>query len=51
MNRHHALAYLAFVAASAISVTSAPAQFPTEDVPKTEPEYIAKVKTAAPRPW
>jgi hypothetical protein len=48
MNRHHTLAYLAFVAASAISVTSASAQFPTEDIPKTEPDYIAKVRTAAP---
>ena len=47
MKRHHTLACLAFVAASAISVTSASA-FPTEEVPKTEPEYIAKVKTAAP---
>jgi hypothetical protein len=24
------------------------AQFPTPEVPKSEPEYIAKVKTAAP---
>jgi len=30
------------------SVTSAWAQFPTEDIPTTEPEYIAKVKIAAP---
>jgi hypothetical protein len=48
MNRHHTLAYLAFVAASAISTTSAAAQFPTEEIPKAEPEYIAKVRTAAP---
>ena len=50
MNRHHALASLAFVAASAISTNAASAQFPTEDIPKTEPDYIAKVKTAAPAP-
>jgi len=48
MNRYHTLACLALVATSAISITSASAQFPTEEVPKTEPEYIAKVKTAAP---
>src|SRR6476619_8187059 len=47
MKRHHTLACLAFVAASAISVASASA-FPTEEIPKTEPAYIAKVKTAAP---
>jgi hypothetical protein len=49
MKRLYALASVACVA-SAISVTSAWAQFkfPTEDIPKTEPEYIAKVKTAAP---
>src|SRR6185312_16308350 len=47
MKRHHTLACLAFVAASAISVTSASA-LPTEEIPKTEPEYITKVKTAAP---
>jgi hypothetical protein len=40
--------YLAFVAASVIPATMALAQFPTEEVPKTEPEYIAKVRTAAP---
>jgi hypothetical protein len=50
MNRRHTLACLAFVAASVSSVTSASAQFPNEEVPKTEPEYIAKVKTAAPAP-
>jgi hypothetical protein len=48
MNRYHTLACLAFVATSAISITSASAQFPTEEVPKTETEYIAKVRTAAP---
>jgi hypothetical protein len=49
MKRLYALASVACVA-SAISVTSAWAQFkfPTEDVPKTEAEYIAKAKTAAP---
>ena len=49
MKRYHTLACLAFVAVSAISVTSALAfEFPTEEVPKTEPEYMTKVKTAAP---
>ena len=48
MNRCHTLACLAFVATSAISITSASAQLPTEEVPKTEPEDIAKVRTAAP---
>jgi hypothetical protein len=50
MNGHHTLACLAFAAASVGSVTSASAQFPTEEVPKTEPAYIAKVRTAAPAP-
>ena len=49
MKSYHTLACLAFVAASAISVNPASAfEFPTEEVPKTEPEYMAKVKTAAP---
>jgi len=48
MRRYHTLACLASLAATATWVTSASAQFPTEEIPKTEPEYIAKVKTAAP---
>lgn len=48
MKRFHTLACTAFLAASMIPLTSSSAGFPTEEVPKTEPEYIAKVKTAAP---
>jgi hypothetical protein len=50
MNRHHTLAWFAFSVASAALIASASAQFqfPTEEIPKTEPEYIAKAKTAAP---
>jgi hypothetical protein len=50
MNRLYTLASVAFSVASAALITSASAQFqfPTGDIPKTEPEYIAKVKTAAP---
>jgi len=47
MNRLHALASVGFCIASAALITSASA-FPSEEVPKTGPEYIAKVKTAAP---
>src|SRR6185437_6355407 len=47
MNRLYALASVGFCVVSAALVTSASA-LPTEEVPKTEPEYIAKVKTAAP---
>ncbi len=43
-----AFVYRAFLVASAMVATPALADFPTEDVPKTEPEYLAKVKTAAP---
>jgi len=42
------LLYIAFYAASTTLVSPASAQFPTDEVPKTEPEYLAKVKTAAP---
>ena len=42
----YALASIGFCAASAL-ITSASA-LPNEEVPKTEPEYITKVKTAAP---
>jgi hypothetical protein len=47
MNRLYALASVGICVASAALVTSA-AAFPSEEIPKTEPEYIAKVKTAAP---
>ena len=47
MNRLYALASVGFCVASAALITSASA-LPSEEVPKTEPEYIAKVKTAAP---
>jgi hypothetical protein len=48
MNRQHNLNL--FVSSMAISafVTSASAQFPTPEVPKSEPEYIAKAKTGGP---
>ena len=49
MNRHRTLIWFAFSIATAAFVTSASAaQFPTSEVPKSEPEYLAKVKTAAP---
>ena len=47
MKRLYALASVGFCVASAALITSASA-LPSEEVPKTEPEYIAKVKTAAP---
>jgi hypothetical protein len=48
MNWHHNLICFAFSIATAGFVTSASAQYPTPEVPKSEPEYIAKAKTAAP---
>jgi hypothetical protein len=48
MNYHHTLTWFAFSIATAAFVTSASAEFPTSEVPKSEPEYIAKTKTAAP---
>jgi hypothetical protein len=48
MNRHHTLAWFAFSMASAVSMASTAAEFPTSEVPKSEPDYIAKAKTAAP---
>ena len=48
MNLRHALTWFASSMATAAFVTSASAQFPTLEVPKSEPEYIAKTKTAAP---
>src|SRR5512133_3558064 len=47
MNRLYALASVGFCVPSAALTTSASA-LPTEEIPKTEPAYIAKVKTAAP---
>src|SRR5689334_15004542 len=48
MKSLYALASVGFcVASAALTITSASA-FPKEDIPKTEPEYIAKTKTAAP---
>ena len=48
MNWHNTLIWFAFSIATAAFVTSASAQYPTPEVPKSEPEYIAKAKTAAP---
>ncbi|MCA6113592.1 hypothetical protein J6524_01425 [Bradyrhizobium sp. WSM 1738] len=48
MNRLYTLASVGFCVASAALTTTSALAFPTEEVPKTEPEYIAKVKTAAP---
>lgn len=47
MNSLYVLASVGFCAASTALITSASA-LPSEEVPKTQPEYIAKVKTAAP---
>ena len=47
MDCKHILSWFAFSIATAAFVTSAFA-FPTAEVPKSEPEYIAKAKTAAP---
>src|SRR5260370_31860571 len=47
MNSLYVLASVGFCVASAGLITSASA-FPNEEIPKTESEYIAKVKTAAP---
>jgi hypothetical protein len=48
MNWHRTFVWYAFSIATAAFVTTASAQYPTPEVPKTEPEYLAKVKTAAP---
>jgi hypothetical protein len=48
MNRLYALASVGFCVASAALITSVSA-LPSEEIPKTEPAYIAKVKTAARR--
>ncbi len=48
MKRLTVLTPLAFGVVTAAFVASASAQFPTPDIPKSEPEYTAKAKTAAP---
>ena len=48
MNCHRTLTWIASSIATATLAASASAQFPTPEVSKSEPEYIAKVKTAAP---
>ena len=48
MKRHQTFAWFAFSLVTAAFATTASAQFPTSEVPKSEPEYIAKAKTAAP---
>ena len=48
MNWHPTLIWFAFSIATAALVTSASAQYPTPEVPKSEPNYIAKAKSAAP---
>ncbi len=50
MKSHHTLVWSAFALAAAAFATSASAQFrfPTSEVPASEPEYVAKAKTAAP---
>ena len=48
MKRLRVLTPLAFSMVTAAFVASAAAQFPTPDIPQSEPEYIAKAKTAAP---
>jgi hypothetical protein len=48
MNGHHTLTRVALSLAVMGLTLPAVAQFPTPEVPKSEPEYIAKAKTAAP---
>jgi hypothetical protein len=48
MNRLYALTSVGFCVASAALTTTSASALPTEEIPKTEPEYIAKVKTGAP---
>jgi hypothetical protein len=48
MNRLYALASVGFCVASAALTTTSASALPTEEIPKAEPAYIAKVKTAAP---
>ncbi len=48
MNRRHTLTRVVLSLAVMGLALPAVAQFPTPEVPKSEPEYIAKAKTAAP---
>src|SRR5215475_3641304 len=48
MNRLYTLASVGFCVVSAALTTTSASAFPSEEVPQTEPEYIAKAKTAAP---
>jgi hypothetical protein len=48
MRWHRTVIWFAFSIITAAFVTSASAQYPTPEVPKSEPDYIAKAKTAAP---
>jgi hypothetical protein len=48
MNGHHTLTRVALSLAVMGLALPAVAQFPTPEVPKSEPEYIAKAKAAAP---
>ena len=48
MKWHRTVIWFAFSIITAAFVTSASAQYPTTEVPKSEPDYIAKAKTAAP---
>jgi hypothetical protein len=48
MKWHPTFIWFACSIAAAAFVTSASAQYPTPEVPKSEPEYIAKARTAAP---
>jgi hypothetical protein len=48
MHSYNTLIGFAFSIAAAAFVTSASAQYPTPEVPKSESEYLAKAKTAAP---
>lgn len=50
MNRHHIIARVALSVAVVGLALPASAQFPTPEVPKSDPEYITKAKTAAPEP-
>jgi hypothetical protein len=48
MTCHPTHAGFAFTVVTAALITAASAQLPTSEIPKSEPAYLAKVKTAAP---
>jgi hypothetical protein len=48
VNRHYTLARVALSLAATGFILPAVAQFPTPEVPKSDPEYVTKAKTAAP---